>query len=107
MCALFIANFFRALYSKLFITGSLPHDWKVACVVSVYKSGAGELVNNYRPISPTSLDYKLIKNTLCSNVMTHITYQNLIPRQHEFRRGLFCITQLTEFTHEVCIALNE
>lgn len=89
----FIAPFLKVLYLKSLSTGSLPHDWKVACVVPVYKSGPRELVNNYRPISLTSIACKILEHVLFSNVMAHITNQNLLnPRQHGFRRGLSCIT---------------
>lgn len=108
ICAPFIAPFLKVLYLKSLSTGSLPHDWKVACVVPVYKSGPCELVNNYRPICLTSIACKILEHVLFSSVMAHITNQNLLnPRQHGFRRGLSCITQLTEFVHEVCSALDE
>lgn len=87
MCAPFIVPFLKVLYSKSLRTGSLPRDWKVACVVPVYKSGPRERVNNYRLISLTSIACKILEHVLCSNVMTHIINQNLNPRLHGFNKG--------------------
>lgn len=60
LCARFIPPFLKVLYSKSLSTGSLPHEWKVARIVPVYKSGPCELANNYRPryiINKYSLKY--------------------------------------------------
>ena len=54
------------------------------------------LVCNYRPVSLTCVPCKLLKHMVCSNIMAHLDeYKLLSDRQHAFRKGHSCETQLT------------
>ena len=44
--------------------GQLPNDWKIANVVPIHKKGDKSDVNNYRPISLTSLVVKVMEIVL-------------------------------------------
>ena len=50
---------------------------------------------NYRPVSLTCVPCKLLEH-ICSNIMAHLDeYKLLSDRQHAFRKGHSCETQLT------------
>ena len=51
---------------------------------------------NYRPVSLTCVPCKLLEHIVCSNIMAHLDeYKLLSDRQHAFRKGHSCETQLT------------
>ena len=63
-------------------TGEIPKGWSLAC--------------NYRPVSLTCVPCKLLEHIVCSNIMAHLDeYKLLSDRQHAFRKGHICETQLT------------
>ena len=58
-------------------------EWQVTCC-------------SYRPVSLTCVPCKLLEDIVCSNIMTHLDgYKLLSDRQHAFRKGHSCETQLT------------
>jgi hypothetical protein len=83
------------IFNQSLSTGEIPDDWLIANIFPLHKKGPKDLPENYRPISLTSV---------CSKVMEHIIHscicrfleenQVLTPRQHGFRSGHSCETQL-------------
>lgn len=102
LCAQSVSPFLAVLFTKSLATRCLPADWKIAGVVPVHKSGPRDLVVNYRPISLTSVVCKTLEHILYTNIMRHLDSHSLLnASQHGFRQGVSCVTQLTEFLHEV------
>ena len=60
-CASNLAYPLSILYNISFSMGQLPSDWKLANVVPVYKKGDKSNIENYRPISLTSLVMKVME----------------------------------------------
>ena len=58
-CASNLSYPLSILFDISFSTGQLPSDWKLANVVPVHKKGDKSNVENYRPISLTSLVMKV------------------------------------------------
>ena len=59
------------------------------------------LACNYRPVSLTCVPCKLLEHIVCSNIMAHLDeYKLLSDRQHAFRRGHSCETQLTTIIND-------
>ena len=63
-CAAGLAHPLSMLFRLSYNSGSLPRDWKVANVVPVHKKGSKDNVENYRPISLTSLVMKTFERVL-------------------------------------------
>ena len=73
----------------------LPDDWKTADVVPVFKKGAKDKAENYRPISLTSVSCKLLEHVVCSSIMRHLDRHGILSdAQHGFRGRRSCTTQL-------------
>ena len=85
--------------------GKLPNDWKVANVTPIHKKGSRQLPNNYRPISLTSIPCKMLEHIVLHYVNDKID-SILYNRQHGFRRGLSCETQLCGTYHELARSMN-
>ena len=62
-CAYSLAYPLSILFSISYATGtgSIPCEWKLASVVPIFKKGDNGSVENYRPISLTSLVMKVLK----------------------------------------------
>lgn len=77
-------------------------DWKTAYVVPVHKGESKKKVENYRPISLTSIVCKVMEHILYSAIMKHLIKHNTLTNdQHGFRKGFSCTTQLVEFYHDL------
>ena len=88
------------LHKAYLDNGRLPHKWKVANVTPVYKGGDVESVNNYRPISLTSIPCKMMEHIILHN-LNEILNNVLHHRQHGFRKGPSCQTQLCATYHDL------
>ena len=85
--------------------GVLPPDWKLANVVPVHKKGDKCDVNNYRPISLTSLVVKVME--ICIRDELYNKCKNLIcHKQHGFLPGKSCATQMIPFIDDVTYSFN-
>ena len=77
-------------------TGTVPHSWKMANVVPLFKNGDKSLISNYRPNSLTSVSCKMLEGFISKKLLDHSSLYNIIPEsQHGFQPNRSCITQLT------------
>ena len=86
--------------------GELTLDWKTAHVTPVYKSGSHHSACNYRLISLTSIPCKLLEHILLGDIIEKIDWF-LHNRQHGFRNGLSCETQLCATIHDILAATDK
>ena len=80
------------IFNKSLQLGSLPSDWKLANVVRVYKKGAKDHEENYRPISLLPI---VSKRCVLNSIKDHL-YHVILPKQHGFCTGRSCVTNLLE-----------
>lgn len=74
---------------------TLPHDWKSAIVVPIYKSGDKTKVENYRPISLTSVVCKVMEHIIAKYIRDFLTTNDWFHEgQHGFREGFSCDSQM-------------
>ena len=70
------------LFNQSLQCGQLPHDWKCANVIPVFKKGSKFAANNYRPISLTSQIVKILEYIVCDNIHKYFADNNFIhPHQ--------------------------
>ncbi len=85
------------LFSKSMNEGKLPPDWKVADVKPIFKKGQKSNVENYRPVSLTSVVGKVMEGIIRDEIMSHLLNHDAIsPHQHGFVSGRSTVTQLLE-----------
>ncbi len=97
-----IAPIMQVIFQSSLSSGVVPDDWKHANVVPIYKKGPKQLAENYRPVSLTCISSKLMEHLITSQIMIHFTTHNILhDRQHGFRTGRSCETQLIEFIQDV------
>ena len=84
------------LFQQSIVTGEIPKEWSLANICPLFKKSDRSLACNYRPVSLTCVPCKLLEHIVCSNIMAHLDeYKLLSDRQHAFRKGHSCETQLT------------
>ena len=84
------------LMNKSMETGVIPLDWKKAYVSPIYKKGARNRAENYRPISLTCILCKLMD--IKDEVMKHLKSENLLScKQYGFISGRSTTTQLLSY----------
>ena len=87
---------FAHLFQQSMDTGEIPKEWSLANICPLFKKNDRSLACNYRPVSLTCVPCKLLEHIVCSNIMDHLDeYKLLSDRQHAFRKGHSCETQLT------------
>ncbi len=94
-CAREITPLITLLFNKSLSSSHVPADWKIANICPVFKKGCRNLPENYRPVSLTSVVSKLLEHIIFSNVSSHLEKHSILsPRQHGFRSGHSCESQL-------------
>ena len=74
--------------------GTVPHEWKHANVVPIFKKGNRCKAENYRPVV-----CKLLESLLRDHMVDFLEKYNLLKdTQHGFLRGRSCLTNLLEYT---------
>jgi len=79
--------------------GQLPHDWKCANVIPVFKKGSKSAASTYyyRTISFTSQVVKILKFIVCNSIHKYFADHNFIyPHQHGFALRKSYLTNLIE-----------
>ena len=104
-CAGSLAYPLSILFNLSFSTGCIPPDWKLASVVPVHKKDDKASVENYRPISLTSLVMKVFERSIKSALYEKCK-DLLDTRQHGFLNNRSCTTQMLPFTDDLALALN-
>ncbi len=94
------------IFSASLNSGILPKQWKHANVTPIYKGGDTESTNNYRPISLTSIPCKLMEHIVLHHLNETLD-NHLHYRQHGFRRGLSCQTQLCSTFNDLAKSVND
>ena len=77
------------MLTHIFQQSSLPSQWKHAYVSPIFKKGAKTDPANYRPVSLTSVVCKSMEHILVSQIMQHLTTNNILSdNQFGFRLNI-------------------
>ena len=88
---------FAHLYQQSIYKGEINKEWSLANICPLFKKGDRSIACIYRPVSLTCIPCKLLEHIVCSNIMAHLDEQRLLSdKQHSFRKGYSCETQLTK-----------
>ena len=107
-CHMELAPSLARLFNYSLSRGTLPTDWKTVNVVRIFKSGEQTEVDNYRPVSLTSVVVKTLERLIYNHIMGFL-YDNrlLCDNQHGFRPLRSCVTQLLQLVHKWLSILDE
>ncbi|KAL5258287.1 hypothetical protein ACHWQZ_G008952 [Mnemiopsis leidyi] len=92
-----LAQALLILWKFSFDTGVIPMTYKEQFITPVYKKGNKTDPANYRPISLTSHIIKIFERIVRKNIVAYLEKNNMFsPKQHGFRKGRSCLTQLLQ-----------
>ena len=93
------------LFNISFASGQLPQDWKLANIVPVHKKGDEADIENYRPISLTSLVMKVMEKIVRDELYSKC--KDLInDKQYGFLPNKSCTTQMINTLDDIAYSLN-
>lgn len=96
-----------ALFNISFKCGEIPNDWKIANVIPLHKKGAKVKVENYRPVSLTSIVSKICEKIVRMSTVNFWTdHQVFIGKQFGFMKKRSCLSQLLNTFHSWADARN-
>ena len=94
----FVTGPFTTLMNVSLAHGILPKDWKNAFVSPIFKKGARNIAENYRPISLTSIACKLMEKLVKDSLLAYMVENNLLSKkQFGFISGRSTVTQLLQY----------
>ncbi|KFW85634.1 LINE-1 reverse transcriptase, partial [Manacus vitellinus] len=67
-----LAKLLSIIYQQSRLTGEVPDDWKLANVTLVHNKGQKEDLENYRPVSLTSVPGKVMEQIILSVITQHL-----------------------------------
>ena len=77
-------------------------DWKMAHGTPLHKKGKVNIVENYRPISLTSIPCKILESIIKDEVTKHLDSHNLVlTTQHGFMSDRSCLGILRTY-YQAC-----
>jgi hypothetical protein len=89
------------IFQQSYDQGQLPKDWNRAIVTALYKKGSKMDPSNYRPVSLTCILCKTMEHIIFSSMAKHLEANNILMfKQHGFRPGFSCTTQLISAVHD-------
>ena len=97
-----LAIIFKISYNM----GQIPAEWKLANVVPVHKKGPKTAVENYRPISLTSLVMKVFEKIVRDELLAKCR-DRLSHNQHGFLPQRSCTTQMVDYIDSLSTSINE
>ena len=105
-CSASLAYPLSLLFKLSYNTGIVPGEWKLANVVPIHKKGPKENIENYRPISLTSLIMKTFERMLKEKIL-YLTNDKINEHQHGFLGKKSCTTNMAGFCDSLALSLND
>ena len=88
-------------------TGTVPKFYKTSHIAPIHKKGSRAIAANYRPVSLTSHVIKIYERVLRKQMIAHLEENNLLnSKQHCFRSGKSCLTQLLHHFDDIIESLS-
>ena len=95
------------IWSKSLACGEVPSFYKFSNISPLHKKDSKALPSNYRPISLTSHIIKVFERIIKKKLVLHLEMNDLLcDKQHGFRSGRSCLTQLLHHFDDVLESLT-
>ena len=107
-CSKSLAHPLQLLYKASLKTLEIQIYLKWGIITPIYKDGSQNLPKNYRPVALASHLIKVLEKKLAKNIHQFLeTHQKMNPKQHGFRSGTSCLSQLLEHHNKILEELEK
>ena len=97
-----IAEPLTRLFNLSLDLGTVPADWRRAIIAPIHKNGDMSDIENYRPVSLTSVVCKAMERIIREKLGDFLIGRQFFSKaQHGFLKGRSCLTNLLVFLDEV------
>ena len=101
-CATNIAPYATTIYQKSYAVDLVPDYWIMVVITALFKKGDKSLPVNYRPVSLTSVTYKLMEHIMFKHIMQYLDkYSILVDYQKGFRQNRSRESQLVTTIEDI------
>ena len=95
-----------AMWTESLKCGLVPSFYKKQVIAPVFKKGSRANAENYRPISLTAHEVKVFERVLRNRIVDYLEANSLLScKQHGFRKGKSCLTQLLNHYDKILSSL--
>ena len=102
-----ISDSLTLIFNRAIALSAFPDEWKVARVISLYKSGQRNIPGNYRPISVLPAISKIMERILYDQLYSYlIKFELLSDSQFRFRKFHSIVSALLDCTIEWYVNLD-
>ena len=106
-CKEAMAKPIHLIWSKSLASGEVSSFYKFSNISPLHKKESKALASNYRPISLTSHIIKVFERVVRKKLVSYLEMNNLIcNKQHGFRSGRSCLSQLLHHFDDVLESLT-
>ena len=81
----YLRTYLTELIRSVWLSGSIPSEWKKACTVLIYKNGDTSIPSNFRPITLESIPLKVFTSCLRNAMYSFLMANNFI--EHNIQKG--------------------
>ena len=99
-CATPLTKPLHHLFCHCISTHDLPSEWRIHCIIPIFKSGNKSNVANYRPISLLCVVSKVLERLVYNHVVGHLT-RYISTQQFGFVAGRSSLQQLLLFVNNI------
>ena len=107
-CAWELSSPLVVLWQASLREGVIPEELKKARITPIFKGGRRSSPASYRPVALTSHVVKIFERILTEKIVDYLENNAMLnQRQHGFRRGRSCLSQLLDHHDRILDALTE
>ena len=81
----FLRTYLTELIRAVWLSGTVPTEWKRACTILIHKQGEASNPSNFRPITPESIPLKVFTSCLRNSMYSFLTANQYI--EHNKQKG--------------------
>ena len=101
--AFFLSPILSKLFNLSFQTATIPDGWRLVMITPIHKSGAKNVISNYRPVAISSVVCRVMERIVRESIVTYCLDNEIIhSSQHGFLPGKSTETAGLSFFDFLC-----